>query len=160
MNQIYNFYPPPPLYHKLRVGGGPPDLSHIGPRGWGKNLALLLNVCNLIFIFSRTKQKQEEELKLLCEVYRTAAIANLRQAEFWKNMSVKYNFVPEVLPPGLMELSRLSSAEYQPNLGNIPERLFFFVGCFFPKFNIFYSYLLTKVQKSTIFCIIYLLLQG
>jgi hypothetical protein len=45
-------------------------------------------------------------------------------------MSLKYNFVPEVLPPGLMELSRLSSADYQPNLGNIPERLLF-VGCFF-----------------------------
>jgi hypothetical protein len=40
-------------------------------------------------------------------------------------MSVNYNFVPDVLPPGLMELARLTSADYQPNLGNIPERWFF-----------------------------------
>ncbi len=76
------------------------------------------------FPFERSKQKQEEELKLLCEVYRTAAIGNLRKAEFWRNMSINYNFVPDVLPQGLLELSRLSSADYQPNLGNIPESLF------------------------------------
>jgi hypothetical protein len=56
-------------------------------------------------------------LILLADVYRTAAQSNLRQAEFWKNMTIKYNFVPEELPAGLVELSRLSSVNYQPNLG-------------------------------------------
>ena len=73
-------------------------------------------------IFLRTKLKQEEELQLLCELYKTAAHKNLREAEFWRNMSVNYGFVPEVLPAELLQLSRLGALEYQPNLGNIPER--------------------------------------
>jgi hypothetical protein len=72
--------------------------------------------CTILFNF-RSRRKQEEELILLADVYRTAAQSNLRQAEFWKNMTIKYNFVPEELPAGLVELSRLSSVNYQPNLG-------------------------------------------
>jgi hypothetical protein len=74
----------------------------------------------------------EEELYMLRDVYKTAARANLAQESFWKNMSVRYGFVPEVVPPELMELSRLGSVDYSPNLGDIPEdRFSMFVGYYF-----------------------------
>jgi hypothetical protein len=63
----------------------------------------------------------EEELHMLRDVYKTAARANLAQEAFWQNMSVHYGFVPEPVPPELLELSRLSAANYSPNLGEIPD---------------------------------------
>jgi hypothetical protein len=66
----------------------------------------------------------EEELHMLRDVYKTAARANLAQEAFWQNMSVKYGFVPEVVPPELMELSRLAAVDYSPNLGDILDDRF------------------------------------
>jgi hypothetical protein len=63
----------------------------------------------------------EEELHLLRELYVTAARKNLAEEAFWNNMSVKHGFVPEVLPPGMLELSRLSSLEYSPDLRGTPD---------------------------------------
>ncbi len=66
----------------------------------------------------------EEELHLLRDVYKTAARANLAQESFWQNMSVHYGFVPEAVPPELLELSRLAAVDYSPNLGDIPDDRF------------------------------------
>ncbi len=63
----------------------------------------------------------EEELHMLRDVYKTAARANLAQEAFWQNMSVKFGFVPEVVPPELLDLSRLGAVDYSPNLGGLPD---------------------------------------
>jgi hypothetical protein len=64
----------------------------------------------------------KEELALLREVSKTAAQANLAQAEFWRNMSVRYGFVPEVVPEELTRLPRLTTEEYEPDLDSDSER--------------------------------------
>jgi hypothetical protein len=76
----------------------------------------------------------EEELHMLRDVYKTAARANLAQEAFWQNMSVHYGFVPEVVPPELLDLSRLSAVNYSPNLGEIPDDRFNYVCWLFLKY--------------------------
>jgi hypothetical protein len=63
-----------------------------------------------------------EELALLREVSKTAAQANLAQADFWRNMSVHFGFVPEVVPEELTRLPRLTTQEYQPDLESDSDR--------------------------------------
>jgi hypothetical protein len=69
----------------------------------------------------------EEELLMLRDVYKTAARANLAQEAFWQNMSVHYGFVPEPVPPELLQLSKLSAVNYSPNLGGLPDDRFGYV---------------------------------
>jgi hypothetical protein len=58
----------------------------------------------------------EEELHILQEYYITGARKNLAEEAFWNLMTTQHGGVPPVLPPGMRELSRLSSLEYKPNL--------------------------------------------
>lgn len=58
----------------------------------------------------------EEELHILREYYITGARKNLAEEAFWNLMTTQHGGVPPVLPPGMRELSRLSSLEYKPNL--------------------------------------------